>query len=120
RRVRAPFLARQAVDPSDWVAVGIDGYHDHRRMAYFVATPRGIQADGMSVEGQDDDDAVDFLYTSEGRMTARGYEVEMAIPFRSLRFPRRDTLTFGFNVARMIPRTGVQLSWAPISADRGP
>ena len=120
RRVRAPFLARQAVDPSDWVAAGIDGYHDHRRMAYFLSTPRGIQADGMIVEGHDDDDAVDFLFTSEGRMTERGYEVEMAIPFRSLRFPRRDSLTFGFNAARYIPRTGVQLSWAPISSDHGP
>ena len=119
-QVRAPFLPREDIGVSDWVAVGIDGYHDHRRMAKFVATPRGIQADGMSAEGQDDDDAVDFLYASEGRLTARGYEVEMAIPFRSLRFPRRNPLTFGFNVARQVPATGLQVSWAPISSDSGP
>lgn len=120
RQVRAPLLPRQNVDASDWVAVGIDAYHDRRRMAYFLATPRGVQADGMIVEGQDDDDAVDFLFSSEGRVTDHGYEVEMAIPFRSLRFPRTDPLTFGFNAARQIPRTGVFVSWSPISSDKGP
>ncbi len=119
-QVRAPFLPRQNVDPSDWVAVGIDGYHDRRRMAYFLSTPRGIQADGMVVEGQEDDDAVDFLFTSEGRLTEHGYEVEMAIPFRSLRFPRRNPLTFGFNAARQVPGSGLFVSWAPISSDSGP
>ncbi len=119
-KVRAPFLPRQEVDPSDWVAVGIDAYHDRRRMAYFLATPRGVQADGMIVEGQDDDDAVDFLYRSEGRVTEHGYEVEIAIPFRSLRFPRRDPLTFGFNAARQVPGSGLFVSWAPISSDSGP
>jgi hypothetical protein len=119
-QVRAPFLPRQETDASDWVAVGIDAYHDRRRMAYFLSTPRGIQADGMQVEGQDDDDAVDFLFTSEGRMTPDGYEVEMAIPFRSLRFPRKNPLTFGFNAARQVPGTGLFISWAPISSDSGP
>ena len=119
-QVRAPFLPRQDVGASDWVAVGIDGYRDRRRMAMFFSTPRGVQADGMSVEGQDDDDAVDFLYASEGRLTHDGYEVEMAIPFRSLRFPRRNPLTFGFNVARQVPGTGLQISWSPISSDSGP
>jgi hypothetical protein len=118
--VRAPFLPRQDTDASDWVAVGIDGYHDRRRMAYFLSTPRGVQGDGMIVEGQDDDDAVDFLFTSEGRVTDDGYEVEMAIPFRSLRFPRRDPLTFGFNASRQVPGTGLFVSWAPVSSDSGP
>ncbi|MEK7329753.1 MAG: hypothetical protein AAB113_03025, partial [Candidatus Eisenbacteria bacterium] len=45
RQVRAPLLPRQNVDPSDWVAVGIDAYHDRRRMAYFLSTPRGVQGD---------------------------------------------------------------------------
>jgi len=118
--VRMPFLPRENVGPSDWVGVGIDGYHDRRRMAYFFSTPRGVQADGMIVEGQEDDAAVDFLFTSEGRVTEHGYEVEMAIPFRSLRFPRRNTLTFGFNAIRQEPGTGLQISWAPISSDSGP
>jgi hypothetical protein len=120
KQVRAPLLPRQNVDASDWVAVGIDAYHDRRRMAYFLSTPRGVQGDGMSVEGQDDDDAVNFLFSSEGRVTDRGYEVEMAIPFRSLRFPHKNPLTFGFNAVRQIPRTGVLVSWAPISSDKGP
>jgi uncharacterized protein DUF5916 len=119
-QVRAPFLPRQDVGASDWVAIGIDGHRDRRRMAMFFSTPRGVQADGMSVEGQDDDDAVDFLYASEGRLTPNGYEVEMAIPFRSLRFPRRNPLTLGFNVARQVAGTGLQVSWAPISSDSGP
>ena len=118
--VRAPFVPREDISTSDFVLVGIDGYHDRRRMAYFFATPRGVQGDGMKVEGQDDDDAVDFLYTSEGRVTETGYEIEIAIPFRSLRFPRRNPLTVGFNAARSVPGTGQLFSWAPISSDSGP
>ncbi|MGH7731308.1 MAG: DUF5916 domain-containing protein [Candidatus Eiseniibacteriota bacterium] len=118
--VRAPFLPREDIYTSDFVLVGIDAYHDRRRMAYFFATPRGVQGDGMKVEGQEDDDAVDFLYESEGRVTEEGYEVEIAIPFRSLRFPRRNPLTLGFNAARSVPGTGVLVSWVPISSDSGP
>ncbi|HTK31795.1 MAG TPA: DUF5916 domain-containing protein [Candidatus Saccharimonadaceae bacterium] len=117
RDVRATITNRDAID-GDWVGIALDTYHDQRKSYLFIANPRGIQTDGIDQLGSDTDLTPDFLYTSHGRMTSDGYEVEMAIPFKSLRFPPRDSLVFGVDPVRRIDRVASQLFWAPITRDR--
>ncbi|MEO5616149.1 MAG: DUF5916 domain-containing protein [Candidatus Eisenbacteria bacterium] len=116
--VRAPLVPRDKVDEGDFVAVAIDGFYDFQRALVFGANPLGVQLDGVDVEGSDFDDAPDFQYRSRGRLTATGYEVEIAVPFRSLRFPERDSVTLGFNAVRYVARDDATLFWAPISQDQ--
>jgi hypothetical protein len=116
--VRAPLVPRDKADEGDYVAVGFDTYHDFQRALIFAASPRGVQLDGVDTDADGFDSAPDFQYRSAGRLTATGYEVEMAVPFRSLRFPARDTVTFGFNAGRSVVRDGAFLYWAPISRNR--
>ena len=117
KAVQAPIVPRDQIWQGDWVGVSLDTYHDQQRSFFLCANPHGIQMDGVDQEGRDSDMAPDFIYTSRGRMTERGYEVEMAIPFKSLRFPSHNPLTFGFNAIRDVKRNGAHLFWAPIRRD---
>ena len=48
----------------------------------------------------------DFTWESKGRITDRGYEIEIRIPLKSLRYPAGGPQTWGFNVTRVVQRTG--------------
>lgn len=113
--VRAPLCPRDDVAQGDFVGVALDTYLERRRAMIFLANPRGVQEDAVETDEGGYDTAPDFLYRAEGRVTAAGYEVEMAIPFRSLRFPPADPLAFGFQAARYVQRTDQSLFFAPIT-----
>ena len=112
--VQAPVVGRDNIFSGDWAGVVIDSYHDRQRSYFLGANPRGIQVDGINQEGVSTDLAPDFQFTCAGRLTPEGWSLEMAIPFKSLRFPVADKVTFGFNAVRDIRRSGAHLYWAPI------
>lgn len=115
RAVEAPVVPRDRIWQGDWVGVSIDSYNDQQRSFFLCANPLGIQMDGVDQEGRDSDMAPDFQFTSRGRVTEHGYEVEMAIPFRSLRFAPGENVTFGFQAIREVRRLGAHLYWAPVT-----
>ena len=115
--VQAPIVPRDQTWQGDWVGVSIDSYHDRQRSMFLTANPLGIQMDGIDREGSDSDMAPDFQYTSIGRLTPHGYEVEMVVPFKSLRFPNQQAVSFGFNAIRDVRRNGAHMYWAPIRRD---
>jgi hypothetical protein len=115
--VQAPIVPRDQAWQGDWVGMSIDTYHDRQRSVFLTANPVGIQMDGVDREGADSDMAPDFQYVSKGRVTDQGYEVEFAIPFKSLRFPNHSPVTFGFNAIRDVRRNGTHMYWAPIRRD---
>ena len=78
---------RESIFSDDFVAVMLDTFNDHQRSYMFFSNPLGIQADGITTEGQDDDMSFDTVWQSRGRVTPFGYVVSFAIPFKSLRFP---------------------------------
>lgn len=116
-QVQAPVTGRDDIWSGDWVGVSIDSYHDQQKSYFLCANPRGIQADGVDQEGRDSDTAPDYQYTSQGRVTPEGFEVEFRIPFKSLRFPPADMVTFGFQAIRDVRRNGTHMYWAPVTRD---
>ncbi|GBC80905.1 hypothetical protein HRbin10_00008 [bacterium HR10] len=114
-KVRARLSRREAIFEDDLVGVILDTFHDRRRAYLFLVNPLGIQADGITGEGQEDDYSFDTLWYSEGRLTEDGFIVWMAIPFRSLRFPATRTQTWGIALARGIPRLNEQAFWPYIT-----
>lgn len=114
-RIRARLTKREAMFGDDFVGIVLDTFHDRRRAYAFLANPLGVQADLVTTEGQGDDMSFDTVWQSRGRLTEDGYVVWMAIPFKSLRFRPGGTQTWGFAVARIIPRTNEQAFWPHIS-----
>ncbi|HSL21087.1 MAG TPA: DUF5916 domain-containing protein [Vicinamibacterales bacterium] len=104
-QVRANLTRREGFGNDDFVGVILDTFHDRRRAYLFIVNPHGVQLDGVTTEGQDDDYSFDTLWRSEGRLTPFGYVVWMAIPFKSMRFPATAEQDWGFAVARVIPRS---------------
>jgi hypothetical protein len=90
--------------------------------------PYGVQSDGALVEtgstsGNGFSNAVvrrevadlspDYIYQSKGRVTGRGYEVEIRIPFKSLRYQSAAEQNWGIHVIRQVQHSGYEDSWAP-------
>src|SRR5207253_5751172 len=86
-KVRASIARREEISRDDAVVLYLDAFRDREHAYFFMANPRGVQLDGIFTEGQDEDLNYDVVWRSEGRLTADGYVVRLAIPFRSLRFP---------------------------------
>lgn len=104
--IRARLRDRDAAFQDDFVGVVLDTFNDERRAFEFFVNPLGVQMDLVQndVTGNEDD-SWDTLWDSAGRVTDGGYEVEMAIPFSSLRFVDGDgPKRWGIDALRIWPR----------------
>ncbi|MDX2060602.1 MAG: DUF5916 domain-containing protein [Gemmatimonadales bacterium] len=107
--IRAHMVERDAVGKlvlDDLVGAYVDPFNDQRRAFIFLVNSLGVQADGVrSVAEGGEDFAWDAIWKSAGHLTPDGFEVELAIPFKSLRFPRTtDRQTWGVTFFRSQPR----------------
>jgi hypothetical protein len=113
--VRAHMAKRESIMGDDVVGVLLDTFHDRRHAYEFLVNPLGIQMDGISSEGQDDDYSFDTLWRSEGRLTPDGYVARIAIPFRSLRFTSAPVQEWGITLGRIIPTRNETSFWPHIT-----
>ena len=103
-KIKTSVCRRDSIDSDDWVAVAIDTFDDQQNGFMFVVNPSGIQGDGMLNQDGNGNFDYDMVWQSAGRVNGQGYVVEMAIPFKSLRYPFRKVLTMGIGTARTIVR----------------
>ena len=85
--IRAHLRDRDSAFNDDWVGVFMDTFDDQRRGYEFIVNALGVQADLINdATTGNEDPSWDGLWSSAGRITADGYEVEIRIPFSTLRF----------------------------------
>ena len=108
--------------PLDLVGLVLDTYHDHQNAYGFYINAYGVQND-FRVENDGSggwggiDQSWDGIWQAETHIHDHGWSAEIAIPFKTLRFPELDQHTWGINVQR-IERTYTENSnWAFISRD---
>lgn len=119
--IRAHLSGRDHAFADDWVEVMLDTFNDHRRAYEFIINPLGVQGDGYMDDLQHEESiAFDAIWRSAGRVTDDGYIVELAIPFRQLRFrPGSSPRTWGIMLVRNYPRDShYQLADVDIDPDR--
>ena len=106
-KIRARFADRDAPVDDDTVGFMIDPFHDGRRAFQFRINPLGVQMDAVNSDIEESEDfSWDAIWDSAGRVTAEGYVVEVALPFRQLRFPATSGVqTWGFMAMRDWPRS---------------
>src|SRR5205807_6064982 len=80
--INARDLVRDSNFPNDdRVEILIDTYHDRRNAFRFAVNPLGTQQDALITdEGRDVNVSWDGSWISEGRIDAKGFTVEIAIP----------------------------------------
>lgn len=122
--VRATLADRDKIEGDDYVYLLLDTFDDQRQAYLIGVNPLGVQADGVlrdaTSQGRDTEAYVidlnpDYVFASKGRVTAEGYEVEVAVPFKSLRYQAARTQQWGFNAIRRVQATGYEDTWAPVS-----
>ena len=85
--IRAHLRDRDAAYRDDFIGIILDTFDDQRRAYEFFVNPFGVQMDLINDQTtHNEDDSWDGLWSSAGRITPQGYEVEMRIPFSTLRF----------------------------------
>jgi Domain of unknown function (DUF5916)/Carbohydrate family 9 binding domain-like len=108
--IRAHFADRDDLNRTvqdDHIALLLDPFNDERRGFQFRVNALGVQMDAfLSTAEGFEDFAWDAIWGSAGRITDDGYVVEIAIPFRSIRFPETNgTQTWGMFLERSYPRS---------------
>ncbi len=117
-KVRATVAKRDSIFDDDVVGLLLDTFNDRRRAYELFFNPFGIQQDGFLTEGGNDDFSVDIVMESKGTVTADGYTVEVAIPFKSLRYEAGKGKLWGFHALRVVKHASGEMdSWMPISKD---
>lgn len=130
--VNATLADRDEIFGDDNVQLLLDTFDDRRRALVFAMNPLGVQADGVRDESQQSsggffvaeaaeggilDLSPDFVFESRGRVTTTGYEIEVRIPFKSIRFQSAERQTWGVNVVRQVQHAGQTQTWT--AARRG-
>ena len=105
-QVRAFFRDRDGIWRDDRVGVVLDTFNDERRAYEFFVNPFGVQADRIyDGVNRNRDDSWNAIWQSAGKLNDKGYIVEMAIPFKQLRFsPNQERQTWGIDLVRNYPR----------------
>jgi hypothetical protein len=126
--VHATLADRDRIGADDHVQILLSTFNDGRQATVFAVNPLGVQSDGAlvetgSVSGNGFNNAVvrrevadlspDYIYQSKGRVTESGYEVEVRIPFKSLRYQSGAEQSWGINITRQVQHSGYEDSWAP-------
>jgi hypothetical protein len=133
--VRATHANRDDIASEDNVQILLDTDNGRNLAFLFGVNPLGVQQDGTrsaqfggGAGGQSAtgggfqninplDGSVDlnpdYFFESKGRLVSGGYEVEVRIPFKSLRYQGGDAQAWGIHILRRIQHTGFQDTWAP-------
>ena len=117
-KIRAAILERGGrIDKDDNVRIAIDTYFDRKNAYIFEMNPLGTQDDALLTDERTTNWDWDGVYVSEARITPRGWTLEVAIPFTTIRFPEGEAPLMGIAVQRTINRKNEELLFPGIARD---
>ena len=117
-QIRATMCQRDQFQGDDAVCLLIDTYGNAAWAYEFFVNPYGVQKDCLWSNVMGEDQSYDLVWHSAASINDSGYQVEIAIPFASMRFPNRDIQTWKIDFWRSHPReTFKQYSWAAYNQD---
>lgn len=112
--VRANRVERDEIARDDSITVYFDTTGDRQRAYAFSVNGYGVQGDALILGGVQRSDpgglpegnaSWDALFVSAGGLVDDGWTAELAIPFKSLRYPAKgpeETHRWGFQIGRLI------------------
>jgi hypothetical protein len=113
-KVRATVARRDNIFDDDYVLVHLDTFNDQRQAYLLFFSPLGIQADGTFTEGRGEDYSLDIVMESKGVLTEDGFTIEVAIPFKSLRYEAGKNKQWGLHINRRVKYNNNEYnSWMP-------
>lgn len=111
--IRAHITPRESINVDDQIGIYLDTFDDGVSGYIFYFNALGIQQDIRHNAG-DWNVAWDTLLKSRGHVTDDGYVLEIAFPWRSLKFPSNGSARdqdWGLLITRKIPGEGAKYGW---------
>lgn len=111
-RMRARVSPRELINADDQIGVYLDTFDDGISGYIFYFNPLGVQQDIRHNAGNWNV-SWDTVLKSRGRVVDDGFELEVAFPWRSLKFPSThgEPQTWGVVLTRKVPHVGAKYSW---------
>jgi hypothetical protein len=117
-KLRKTLCERDKIYSDDFISINIDTYNESRDAYELIVNPYGIQGDLSWNVQNGEDDTYDYIWYSAAKVYANKWTVEVAIPFKSLRFPDKNIQTWQFHLIRCRPRENrYQYTYIPLSRD---
>ena len=89
---------------NDHFGVAFDTFHDRRNGFFFYANPLGARADSYMTDESNNNADWNPVWDARTGRFEHGWTVEMAIPFKSLRYVSGSSQVWGINMRRAIRR----------------
>ena len=124
----ATLADRDKIAADDYVQIMLDTFNDRRRAQVFGVNPFGVQSDGTLSEGSQSKvsgsggisaalrDTVDLSpihLPVQGQDHDQGYEIEIEIPFKSLRYQSIEPADLGLQRGPKVQHSGYEDTWTP-------
>ena len=104
----------------DHFSVVLDTFDDNRNAFVFGTNPGGALREGqMGGDGKTSNFDWDAIWYVKSKITEEGWQAEMAIPFKTLRFRDNERQVWGVNFFRKIRRKNEDTYWSPIPRPYG-
>lgn len=112
---------RRDFNESDGDVFGIvlDLFNDGRHCVSLQINPLGAQRDVQVFDDQYIDEDYDIVWKSGTKILSNGWSLEMAVPWKSLRYPP-DTPQFRINFFRLARRANELSAWSPFPRSYSP
>ncbi|WP_259016894.1 carbohydrate binding family 9 domain-containing protein [Emticicia fluvialis] len=106
---------------SDVFAVNLDTFKDRLNAFQFVTNPYGVQREGLVFNGEEISNFWDNKWYSHVKNFDDYWVVEMAIPFKTIRYKVADgENSWRVNFTRTVLKTNEQSSWRPVPRNFAP
>ncbi|MBN1633153.1 MAG: carbohydrate binding family 9 domain-containing protein [Ignavibacteria bacterium] len=115
-KIRKTLTQRDATYDDDYAGVIIDTYGEGKQAYELFVNPYGVQGDLLWTTPGNEDVSFDAVWYSEAKINEDNWTAEIAVPFKSLRFPKKNIQEWKIHVYRNRPRKNRQeISWAAVS-----
>src|SRR5438093_2251520 len=105
---------------NDNFAVALDTFHDRRNAFLFSITPLGAFFDALALDERTYNSDWNTIWKNAIGRFDGGWIAEIAIPFKSLRYPAGRDQTWGINIRRTIRAKNEGTYIVPMRPDWGP
>ncbi|MCI0512088.1 DUF5916 domain-containing protein [candidate division KSB1 bacterium] len=118
QQIKTSVTARDKIRPDDWICINLDSFNDQQTLYAFYTNPAGIQMDSRATLNSEDE-SIDLVWYSEAQVDDQGYNVELKIPFKSIRYSSREPVQMGIIFERYISRKSEAGTYPPLDPKWG-
>ncbi|MEQ1898682.1 MAG: DUF5916 domain-containing protein [Vicinamibacterales bacterium] len=94
--------ASQDIFQNENISIIIDTFHDQRSGYYFMTNPLGARRDVQFQSEQQNNSEWNPVWNPKAQRFDGGWTAEVAIPFKSIRYPAGVEQTWGVNLRRVV------------------